>query len=801
MSSPVYLDPSRPLGERAADLIRRMTADEKIGFLPTRQRAVPRLGVAEYDVGGEGAHGLLVRGGFEQTPGGVSTVFPQPIGLSCAWDAGLMERVGSVIGDEARIYYGKDGKSRWLTLWFPTIDMERDPRWGRTEEAYGEDPFLAGKLAASLIRGAQGGHPFYIKIACAPKHFYANNMEENRLSASSDMSERVKREYYLRVFQYAFTEGKALSLMTAYNEINGVPCIVNPEVADIAKGEWGCEGFIVCDGDDMGQNITYHHLCETPAQSIALSMKAGVDCFTDRNPDFVMNAAAQALKEGLISESDLDRALTNILKVRFRLGQFDPDGMCPYAAIPPERLCCDEYSDVALEAARKGVVLLQNDGVLPLAPGTCGKVLLLGDIAGANMPDWYSGRPPSSVTPLQAVRDTLPEGSAEHISAHDLCAIRHDGEGGWLCVDDDGSARFDGDESARAVFEEIDWGYGAVAYKNVQTGKYLCVLPDCSIGCTSDTVWGWFTHELFFRDEDTGRFIPHGKTYNDRFNDQEKAAIDGIVRRLRRETLADGLSKAADAAARADTVIAVLGNHPLINGREGFDRPGIAFPRRWTLLLERIHAANPNIILVIAAGYPYAFPKEAERLRAALYTAHGEQHIGTALADVLFGSYNPAGRLSMTWYMSQDDLPDINDYDIINSPRTYMYFGKPVQYPFGHGLSYSSFEYTNLKVERGGDGGITASCNVRNTGARAGDEVVQLYASPHGVPVKAPIRKLCGFTRIPLLPGETKTVSFRVPPEELTLFDQAENAFSIQPESVTFAVGASSADIRLRVTV
>ncbi|MCL2031047.1 MAG: glycoside hydrolase family 3 C-terminal domain-containing protein [Oscillospiraceae bacterium] len=797
---PAYLDPARPLGERVSDLIARMTAEEKTGLLPTRQRAVPRLGVPAYSIGGEGAHGVLVRRGWEQTPGGVSTVFPQPVGLSCTWDADLLERVGAVIGDEARVWYEKDGRSRWLTLWFPTIDMERDPRWGRTEEAYGEDPFLAGKLAAALIRGGQGGHPFYVKMACAPKHFYGNNTEEGRLSVSVSLGERVKREYYLRVFQYAFTEGGALSLMTAYNEINGVPCILNPEVSAIVKGEWGCEGFVVCDGDDFRQNVTHHRCCETLAQSLALSLKAGVDCITDRDPQLVVDAAAEALALGLITEADVDRALTNILKVRFRLGQFDPDELCPYTAIPPERLCCAEHSAIALEAARKSVVLLQNDGILPLDPETCGRVLVLGDLAGTNMADWYSGRPPRAVAPLEAIRALLPEDRVEYVSAHDLCAIYHEGEGGWLRADTEGNVTCGG-QAERSVFEEIDWGFGSVAYRNVKTGKYLCVRPDCTLGCTSDRVWGWFTMELFFREEETGRFLPHAQTFNDRFDDAQKAAVDGTVSRLRRELLTDGLSLAAGAAARCDTVIAVLGNHPLVNGREGFDRPDIAFPARWTRLLERLGAVNPNLVLALVAGYPYAFAGEAEGLRAAVYLSHGEQWAGTALADVLFGRYNPAGRLSMTWYRSQDDLPDINDYDIINSPRTYLYFEGPVQYPFGHGLSYTSFDYASLGVERDGEGGYAVSCAVRNAGPRDGEEVVQLYVTLGGVPVKSPRRRLAGFARVPLRAGEIKTVRFSVPPEELVLFDEAANAFSLRPASIVFAAGASSADIKLTEVV
>jgi len=796
MSSNLYLNPSLPLDERVKNIISLMTVEEKIGFLHTQQKAVPRLGINAYSVGGEGAHGLLVRRYYDQWPFGDSTVFPQPIGLSNTWDTDLMHRVGKIIGDEARIWYEKDARSRWLTLWFPTIDMERDPRWGRNEEAYGEDPYLAGKLAAALIKGVQGDDPFYIKAACAPKHFYGNNVEENRLSTSTDISERVKREYYLRVFKYAFVEGKAMSLMTAYNEINGIPCIVNPEVLDIVKGEWGCEGFIVCDGDDLPQTVTHHRYCESNAEAVALSMKAGVDCFTDQVNEKIISAATEAYQKGLIDEADIDRALTNIFNLRFRLGQFDPDDMCPFTQISQDRLCCEEHSATALEASRKSVVLLRNDGILPLNEKSCGKVLILGDLAEKNMADWYSGRPPEAIAPTEAIRSFLPDGAVESVRIHDLCAIYNEKENGWLRTDDEGNITYDGDEKTRAIFEEIDWGFNSVSYLNKESGKYLNLMSDFSLGCKSDYVWGWFTHELFLRDEDSGVFLPHGHLYGNRYSDEQVDDIGKFMKTIKRVKTGDGLAPAVEAAKDADTIIVVLGNHPLINGRECFDRPAITFPQRWTELLERLSAVNPNIILSLIAGYPYAFPEESNLLRAVLYTSHGEQYAGSAVADVLFGKFNPAGRLSMTWYLSENDLPYINDYDIINNPRTYMYFEKPVQFPFGFGMSYTEFEYSGLSVKRD-DNGFSVTCTVLNTGELCGGEVVQLYSAVQGVPVKAPIKQLCGFARIHLEPGELKNVSFFVPDSEVTLFNESKNAFEVLPESVTFSIGSSSSDIKL----
>ena len=800
MTGHIYLDPSVSLEERVSNLISLLTTEEKIGFLHTQQAAVLRLGIRAYSVGGEGAHGLLVRRYYDAWPFGNSTVFPQPIGLSCTWDADLLHRVGDVIGNEARVWYEKDERARWLTLWFPTIDMERDPRWGRNEEAYGEDPYLAGKLAAALIKGVQGDDPFYIKAACAPKHFYGNNVEENRLSASTDISERVKREYYLRVFMYAFTEGKAMSLMTAYNEINGIPCILNPENLEIVKKEWGCEGFIVCDGDDLPQTVTHHKYCETNAEAIALSMKAGVDCFTDQVNEKIITAATEAYEKGLITEADIDLALKNIFNLRFRLGQFDPDELCPFTKITQDRLCCEEHSGIALEAARKSMILLQNDGILPINKDKCGKVLVIGDLAEKNLADWYSGRPPEAIAPLEAIREIVPEEKVITVGIHDKCAIYSDEESAWLRVYADGNISYDGDEHTRAIFEEIDWGFDSVSYRSIVSGKYLNMTSDRALSCRSDAVWGWFTHELFLRDEESGKFLPHSRLYGNRYNDEQNTEVDTLVSGLRSVKLTDGLDPAIEAASNADNIVVILGNHPLINGRECFDRPAITFPRRWTALLERLSAVNPNIVLTLVAGYPFAFPEESKLVRAVLYTSHGEQYAGKAIAETIFGEYNPAGRTSMTWYLSEDDLPDINDYDIINSPRTYMYFDKPVQYPFGFGLSYTEFEYKDMTAIFDGED-FMITCKVSNTGECSGDEVVQLYATMHDMPVKAPVKQLCGFSRINLAPGETEIVSFIVPGNELRLFDEKENAFSMIPDEITFSIGSSSSNIKLTEVV
>lgn len=782
-----YKNKALPLDERVRDLISRLTLEEKISLLPTKQAAIPRLNINEYSVGGEGAHGVVDR------EGGCTTVFPQPIALSSTWNTELMEQIGSAIGDEARVLHQRSGRKGWLTLWFPTIDLERDPRWGRTEEAYGEDPYLAGKLSAALIRGAQGNDEFYVKIAAAPKHFYANNTENERATASSVIDKRNKHEYYLKVFSYAFKEGKALSLMTAYNEINGRPCILNGEVQKIVKDEWGCDGFIVCDGNDFEQTVTLHKYYETHAQTVAGALKAGVDCFTDAK-ELVVSAAKEAVSIGLITEEDIDRALYNIFKVRIRLGEFDSDN--PYYNILEERLCSKENASLSLKAAREAVTLLKNDSFLPLNKDKLKKVLVVGDIAEKLYPGWYEGTPENKSTILNAVRKELEGKEVIYEPLRDTVSFYDEASGGYIKVDDEGNISNTADYGGRSVFIEADWGFGSFSYLETRLNKYLTADGEetdpktggsKTKGClrvTAESVYGWFTKELFICNENDGYFTH-----------------EGSGARWKKHYKSDGITPAVNAAKDACAVIIVMGNHPLINGRECVDRTDIAFPKRWTDIIEKISGVNKNCVLAVTAGYPYAIEKEAGMVRAVLYTGQGSQSLGRAVSDCVFGNYSPAGRLSMTWYLSASDLPDINDYNIIGK-RTYQYFDKRVLYPFGYGLSYSSFEYSNLQLSKqrliqGEDCSVKVSFTVKNTGNFEADEVPQLYFKADNPFVKRPLKQLAGFTRIGLKPGEAKTIEFDLLLSELEYFDIYSNRPIIESGGYAVFIGASSSDIRL----
>jgi beta-glucosidase len=776
-----------------------MTREEKLGLLPTRQAAVEHLGIGEYHIGGEGAHGVVDRDGNTAE---ATTVYPIPFGLACAWDKELMRLIGNAIADEARAMYELSGKKGWLTLWFPTIDPERDMRWGRTEEAYGEDPLLAGHLAAALIRGAHGDDPYYIKLSPAPKHFYANNNERDRSFSDSVMPERDKREYYLRAFRYAFTEGKALSLMTAYNKINGVPATVNPELLTVVKGEWGCEGFFVCDGGAFGQVANEHRHTPSHAHTMAAALAAGMDCFTDK-AETVIEAARQALDMGLITEESIDRALFNILRVRARLGHFD--ARCPYKG-DKARLCHPEHAALSLRAAEESIVLLQNNGLLPLKNPD--NIAVIGELAGLHYPDWYSGSPPYYVTILAGARERFGEANVRYANMRSKVALRLGG--GWVRVDGRGDVRTDGTGENRAEFWEIDWGYGAKSYQNAATGLYLRVDFEGVCSCLSERVGGWFVYELFWEDngqllalnkaplylDENGRIMSAVPLSQDQRTPQEGRKADAPSLTLEKETLFCGREHALELARGSDTTLLVMGNHPLICGRECYDRPGITFPPSHADLPAAFLRACPRLALVLAAGYPFALERGYEDIPAIIFAPPGAQGAGTAAARALAGDYSPAGRLPMTWLPPDAALPDIMDYRIIDAGRTYMYYRGKAQFPFGHGLSYSSFDYSGLIID-----GEEVSFTLKNIGKTRSDETPQLYFAALRSAVPRPRLQLADFTRLTLDPGRSARVTLRLPASELAYYNEGEGVFTAEAGEYKVMVGASCEDIRLSALI
>lgn len=806
MSSPVHYPFQNihlSLEDRVKDLVSRLTLEEKIQLMPQYQTAVERLGIQDYKHGTEAAHGIAWLG--------EATVFPQPIGLACTWNKELLEKVGSAIGDEARAFYRRNPHLHGLTLWSPTIDMERDPRWGRTEEAFGEDPYLTGHLAAALIRGMQGDHPVYLKTAATLKHFLGNNNEVDRGHCSANIDERNMREYYLKPFEIAFKEGKAQSMMTAYNSINDIPAILHPYVHKVVKEEWGMDGFIVSDAADMTGLVRDHHYCDTYAEAVALSIKNGIDSITDE-ASVVCKAIEEALEQGLLVESDLDNALMNTFRVRFRLGEFDSEELNPYASIPDEVIACREHSALSLEAARQSIVLLKNEnGMLPLKKDRLKEVAVIGPLADVVYRDWYSGTLPYKVTPLQGIIHKLGQQAVNYHSGNDevyftSCAnerVIGIGEERKLLAQE-------GLSGEEALFSVTDWGWGSYTLQSQLNGKYWT--GDEQITVTADEAYGWYVKECFHLEELSnttyslktwnGKRISAGEGGACPLQAVDQQAVTASERFVMHVT-ASGIEQAVETARNADTAIVFVGNNPMINGKEEVDRQDIALAQAQEKLVRAVYEANPNTIVVVIGSYPIALNWAEDHVPAILYSAHSGQELGNAIADVLFGDYSPAGRLNMTWYRSTRQLPPIKDYDIIKGRRTYMYFDGEPLYPFGHGLTYTEFKYSELQLSSktiSGTGQLQLDVQVENVGVLASDEVVQLYIRANQSSVVRPLKQLCGFARIHLAPAEKQRVSFQVDMKDLAFWDEGKSEYCVEAGDYTVMVGRSFEDIVLVAT-
>lgn len=827
----LYWDFNAPLEDRVNDLIAQLTLDEKIGLMPQYQIAIERLGVQAYKHGTEAAHGMAWLG--------EATSYPQPIGLACTWDSELLTRIGDAIGNEARGFYKRNPNLNGLTLWAPTVDMERDPRWGRTEEAYGEDPVLAGKLAAALAQGIQGDHPFYLKAVATLKHFIGNNNEAGRGDSSVSLDPRNLREYYLKAFEIPFKEGGALSMMTAYNAINGVPANLSQLVTDIVKREWGMNGFVVSDAFDVTGTVRDHHYVETLKEAVARSIReGGIDSITDEAA-VVTEAIREALKDGLLTENDLDTALRNTFRVRFRLGEFDPSERNPYAAIDESVILHPEHAELAREAVQKAVVLLKNDGqTLPLQAAKLSKVAVIGPLADVVYRDWYSGTLPYAVTPLQGIRERLAaEGKGAETSysaGTDRVRIKAVRSGRYVRLSDESKAPL----AARAerpeegdIFEISDWGCGSHTLIALRNNLYVTT-DDKNLQASAHRIWEWFTKEVFqIRPVDQGSSLVTASTWNGTpvTVDDETGVLlvgDGLAAETANDInvggaaeagisvvgthaetfefvrVSSGLDEAVESARGADAAIVFVGNHPLINGKETMDRPDITLSESQEKLALAVIEENPNTIVVVVGSYPFALNALQEKAKAIIYTSHAGQEIGRAVTDVLFGDVNPAGRVNMTWYKSVDQLPPFMDYDIIHGGRTYQYFeGEPL-YPFGHGLSYSEFRYEALqlspnRVVAGKDTAAQVSCRVTNISDCEGEEVVQLYFRADKSRVKRPRLQLADFKRIALAPGESAEVTFQLQLESLAIWDVTRDRFCLESGTYTVMLGASSADLRL----
>lgn len=811
--------------ERLDYLISELTVEEKLVCLTISCPDIPRLGIRPFILGGEAAHGVEARHDQEFNKGETqyTTSFPQPVGMSGSFDRDLIRECGRVVGEEARAVY-KKSKKAGVSRWAPTVDMARDPRWGRTEEAYGEDPYLTGEMASAYIKGMQGNDPFYIQCAAALKHFYANNVEEGRGSISSSIDNRNKFEYYLEPFRKAIVEGGAEGVMTAYNEINGVPAILNTEVRKIVKGEWGLAGYVASDGMDLQQTVTQHKFFETHAESCAAALKAGVDCFPEEY-DLLINAAREALDKGLITVEDLDRSVRNTFSTRIRLGPFDND--CPYHKIGEDYLNNEDHRDISLRMAKDSIVLLKNDNnLLPFMAKTSEEMLtpriaVVGPLADAWNMDWYGGFPPYKVTPLRGIEDEYPEAEISYCSGLNEVKILC---GGRFIGLDENSRLYMTTSDKAEVFITNNWGSGDVTFKAKSNGRYVTINDESGIiDASKEEVFDWFVREVWkvedIKETNTSRKLSrssgmvncHIKSWNGRpliidENNYLTVAPEGTEENnlvFTKLTVVDGIKEAINLAFNADYIFTFIGTNPVIGSKETLDRSTLALAPDQLALAEKLAYVNPNTVLIIISNYPHTLGKLNDLVSAILFTASGSQDLGTAIAQTLSGRSVPAARLSMTWYADEEHLPDINDYDIIKGNRTYQYFEKEVLYPFGHGLSYSWFTYNNFVADLNeAEQKIDISMTVRNSGYYQADEVIQIYVRKEASRVKQPLKKLVAFKREKgLKPGERRLVTITASLDDLKYFDVISERMVLEEGNYIFQAGASSKDIRGRAVV
>jgi len=839
---PAYLNPSLSFDQRAADLVSRLTLEEKVQQMKDIAPAIERLGVPAYNWWNEALHGVA--------RSGLATVFPQAIGFAATWNDSLVFRMASVISDEARAKHheyvrnGSFGRYQGLTFWSPNINIFRDPRWGRGQETYGEDPFLTGKLAVQFIRGLQGDDPKYFKTVATVKHFAVHSgPEPERHTFDAVVSERDLRETYLPHFEMGIREGGAYSLMCAYNRVDGKPaCGSDMLLGSILRSEWKFPGYIVSDCGAIDDIFLRHKVVQTAPEAASLAVKTGTDLDCGR----VYPSLADAVKQGLITEAQIDTSLTRLFLARFKLGMFDPPEMVRWARTPFSMLDQPANHELARQVARESIVLLKNArGTLPLR-----KDLRTLAVIGPNADQWrmllgnYNGIPSDPVTPLRGIREAVSRRThVLYARGSDLAdgfplletipssAMRTPSGGRGLQGSYFGNRSLEGTPAFTRTDTtvEVDWHEGAPR-QSMNPNDFGVrwtgtIRPPVSglyrLGVTTtmraevaldDSVIVRTTYPQRDNEFPDARLaqsetirLQAGRSYRVRVEAHESYGEAELE--LVWSTPTTGLEAEAVAVAKqADAVVMFLGLTARLEGEEmsvaidgfrGGDRTSIDLPAAQQRLLERVVAVGKPTVLVLLNGSALAV-NWAQANVPAIVEAWYPGQAGNAIADVLFGDYNPAGRLPITFYKSVNDIPAFDDYRMTS--RTYRFFkGEPL-YPFGHGLSYTSFSYANLKTSAESAGPtdtVMVSVDVTNSGKRAGDEVVQMYVEHVGSSVERPIRELRGYRRLTLAPGETRAVQLSLPISSLAYWDENGHRWVVEADQVRVRVGGSSADLRL----
>lgn len=795
---------------KARDLLGKLTLDEKISLLHQWQPAIPRLEMKAFRTGTEALHGLAWLG--------PATVFPQAVGLGATWNPELVREVGDAVGDEVRGLQHERPAGWGLNVWAPVVNLLRDPRWGRNEEGYSEDPYLTGVISTAYAGGLTGGDPANLKTAPLVKHYLANNNEIRRDQTSSDLRPRVLKEYEEPAYRAAIAADAACGVMTAYNLVNGRPCTVTDLNASVRT--WTDRALLNVTDAWAPNNLPAtgsQKYFDTLAEADAAILKAGVDSFTtdDTNGEPTAAAVKEALAQGLLTEADIDTAVGHILDVRERLGDFAADGG-PYGHLDKSVIDSPAHRKLARRTAAEAVVLLKNDGgALPLDAGELRKVAVVGPLADTLYTDWYSGSLPYAITPLKGIADHLGAGAEVTTSEGvDRVALKNAATGRYVTAGSgaEGAALAEKATAAGETeqFDVFGWGEGIVTLRAVANGKVVGMRDPDGDGPEGNQFFndqdqpnGWFVSQLFRPEEqDDGTVVLRYSGYENWLGDAvylRAREEDGVLvlgtaaeaSRYTRETVRNGVDEAVAAARAADVAVVVVGSMPFITARETDDREDMGLAEPQAELVRAVLAANPKTVVVVENSYPTTLTWEQENVPALVWTTHAGQETGRALADVLFGDVNPSGKLTQTWYRSTDDLPDILEYDNIKYDRTYQYFTGDVLYPFGHGLSYTTFRYGRPQLRRD-----AVAVSVTNTGRRAGAEVVQLYTRQRSSRVKQPLKKLQAFAKVSLKPGETRTVTLPLKRDALAHWDVTRERWVVERSTYDVLVGASAEDIR-----
>ncbi len=819
--TPEFRNTSKSIDERMNALMRELTTPEKINLLCADADSIPRLGIPAYNWWNECLHGIA--------RAGKATVFPKPINLSCTWDTALVKQIAAAISDEGRAKYHKtlDDKGyteryEGITFFSPTLNISRDPRWGRNDETFGEDPYLNSLMGLVFVQGIQGNHPEYLKAVATPKHFVANNEEDRRHSGSATVDMKSLREYYFPAFKTAINKGKATSVMGAYNALNGVPCCANPFLlTQVLRNEWGFNGVVMSDGSAVKKIYTHHHYADSEVEGAAKALLAGCDMSLR---DEYNSTLQQALDQQLINIEDINQAVKRVLKLRFRLGMFDPPERVPFSQLPYNIVECEKHRLLALEAARKSILLLKNETVLPLPADKKLTIAVIGAAAKEVYFGDYSGRSSSAVSLLDGIKtkkqnrefELLYASDEEVVSAIDSKYFQrekkyeYEGRYGLMAQFFD-NAELKGEPVYQKPVSQINhqWGWQSPdKIKNPDNFsiRYIAFLVPPVSG----------TYNFYLAADDGARLylddklvvdawekqvkvkkvidLVKGKKYKFVFEycERGKKAFTDLSWEIPVKEKQNSIEKIANKADYAIVFIRDAG------GSEGQDRKTLNMQPEQLDLFKKVRKINPNTIAVISSSTPLAINWIKDSVPAILYSWIPGQAEGQALADILFGDYNPSAKASVTFFADENELPPIDSYDITKG-RTYKYFKGNILFPFGYGLSYTQFDYKKLTVNTENlipRGVIAVECEIKNTGNRYGEEIVQCYIKNHKNNEEALPLTLAGFKRIKLNTGKSKKVRFTLSTDQLKIWKNGK--WQIEKGEYDIFIGRSSTDIALK---